>query len=90
MGTGKLLIKVPPTLHFVLNNKLPPFVHPKDIILYIIGEISVSGATYSSMEFSGTTISTLSMEDRMTLCNMAIEVRISIVKLCAVSFACFW
>ncbi len=73
MGTGKLLIKVPPTMKFVLNGKLPRFVTAKDIILHLIGEIGVDGATYMAMEFSGTTIDMISVEERMTICNMAIE-----------------
>ena len=73
MGTGKLLVKVPPTLHFVLDGEMPSYLNAKDIILYIIGEISVSGATYRSLEFSGSAIQFMTMEDRMTICNMAIE-----------------
>lgn len=73
MGTGKLLIKVPQTLRFVLNGKLPPFVTAKDVILRIIGDIGVDGATYCAMEFRGEAIAAMSIEERMTICNMAIE-----------------
>ena len=73
LGTGKLLIKVPQTLRFVLNGKLPPFVTAKDVILRIIGDIGVDGATYCAMEFCGEAISAMSVEERMTICNMAIE-----------------
>lgn len=73
MGTGKLLIRVPPTIRFVLNGKLPPFVTAKDVILRIIGDIGVDGATYCAMEFCGEAIEAMSVEERMTLCNMAIE-----------------
>ncbi|KAJ0467619.1 putative 3-isopropylmalate dehydratase [Helianthus annuus] len=73
LGTGKLLLKVPPTLRFVLDGEMPDYLLAKDLILQIIGEISVSGATYKAMEFVGTTIETLSMEERMTLCNMVVE-----------------
>ncbi|KAJ0467620.1 putative 3-isopropylmalate dehydratase [Helianthus annuus] len=73
LGTGKILLKVPPTLRFVLDGEMPDYLLAKDLILHIIGEISVSGATYKAMEFVGTTIETLSMEERMTLCNMVIE-----------------
>ncbi|HEY9692281.1 MAG TPA: 3-isopropylmalate dehydratase large subunit [Oculatellaceae cyanobacterium] len=73
MGTGKLLIKVPATMRFVLNGEMPKYLLAKDLILQIIGDIGVSGATYRAMEFAGSTIQHLSMEDRMTLCNMAIE-----------------
>lgn len=73
MGTGKLLIRVPQTIRFVLNGTLPPFVTAKDVILRIIGDIGVDGATYCAMEFVGEAISAMSVEERMTLCNMAIE-----------------
>ncbi len=73
MGTGKLLVKVPQTLRFVLNGKLPPFVTAKDVILRIIGDIGVDGATYCAMEFCGEAITAMSIEERMTICNMAIE-----------------
>ncbi|XP_025799572.1 3-isopropylmalate dehydratase large subunit, chloroplastic isoform X1 [Panicum hallii] len=73
LGTGKALLKVPPTIRFVLDGEMPPYLLAKDLILQIIGEISVSGATYKSMEFVGSTVESLSMEERMTLCNMVIE-----------------
>eukprot|EP00850_Spirogloea_muscicola_P019499 SM000192S04894 [mRNA] locus=s192:31043:36016:+ [translate_table: standard] len=73
MGTGKLLIKVPATMRFVLDGEMPPWLLAKDLILQIIGEISVSGGTYRAMEFAGTTVESMTMEDRMTLCNMVIE-----------------
>ncbi|KMZ72788.1 3-isopropylmalate dehydratase [Zostera marina] len=73
MGTGKLLLKIPPTMRFVLDGEMPSFLLAKDLILQIIGEITVSGATYRSMEFVGSTVETLSMEERMTLCNMVVE-----------------
>src|SRR6185503_57133 len=73
MGTGKLLIKVPPTMRFVFDGELPPYVLAKDVILHLIGEIGVDGGTYKAMEFGGEAIQRLSMEERMTLCNMVIE-----------------
>ncbi|CAM6091298.1 unnamed protein product [Calypogeia fissa] len=73
MGTGKLLVKVPPTLRFRLEGEMPKYLLAKDLILQIIGEISVSGATYKAMEFCGSTIDSLTMEDRMTVCNMVVE-----------------
>ena len=73
MGTGKLLIKVPATMRFVLDGELPPYLLAKDLILQIIGDISVAGATYRTMEFAGEAIQRMTMEERMTMCNMAIE-----------------
>lgn len=73
LGTGKLWVKVPQTMRFVLDGEMPSWVMAKDIILHIIGEIGVDGATYRAMQFDGDAIYNLTIEDRMTLCNMAIE-----------------
>ena len=73
MGTGKLLLKVPETMHFRLEGKLQPGVMAKDIILHIIGEIGFDGATYRAMQFDGPGAASLLMDDRMTIANMAIE-----------------
>ncbi len=73
MGTGRLLIKVPETMHFRLEGKLQPGVMAKDVILHCIGEIGFDGATYRAMQFDGPGIASLSMDDRMTIANMAIE-----------------
>ena len=73
MGTGKLWVKVPPTMRFVFEGEMPPYLMAKDLILHVIGDIGVDGATYKAMEFAGAGISMLSVEERMTLCNMAIE-----------------
>ncbi|EHA8587546.1 3-isopropylmalate dehydratase large subunit, chloroplastic [Cocos nucifera] len=73
MGTGKILLKVPPTMRFMLDGEMPKYLLAKDLILQIIGEITVAGATYKSMEFVGSTVESLDMEERMTLCNMVIE-----------------
>jgi 3-isopropylmalate/(R)-2-methylmalate dehydratase large subunit len=73
MGTGKLLLKVPETMHFRLEGKLQPGVMAKDIILHCIGEIGFDGATYRAMQFDGTGVPGLSIDDRMTIANMAIE-----------------
>jgi 3-isopropylmalate/(R)-2-methylmalate dehydratase large subunit len=73
LGTGKLLIKVPATMRFVLNGKMPDYLLAKDLILQIIGDIGVAGANYRTMEFAGEAVERLTMEERMTLCNMAIE-----------------
>ncbi len=73
MGTGKLLIKVPETMHFRLEGKLQRGVMAKDIILHCIGEIGFDGATYRAMQFDGPGVPNLSIDDRMTIANMAIE-----------------
>jgi 3-isopropylmalate/(R)-2-methylmalate dehydratase large subunit len=73
MGTGKLLLKVPETMHFRLEGRLQPGVMAKDIILHVIGEIGFDGATYRAMQFDGPGVASLSMDDRMTVANMAIE-----------------
>ena len=73
LGTGKLLIKVPETMHFRIEGKLQPGVMAKDIILHMIGEIGFDGATYRAMQFDGPGVQSLSMDDRMTVANMAIE-----------------
>ena len=73
LGTGKLLLKVPETMHFRLEGELQPGVMAKDIILHCIGEIGFDGATYRAMQFDGPGAASLSMDDRMTVANMAIE-----------------
>lgn len=73
MKTGRAWFKVPTALRFTLTGKLAPFVSGKDVILHIIGLIGVDGALYRSMEFCGEGVSALSMDDRFTIANMAIE-----------------
>jgi 3-isopropylmalate/(R)-2-methylmalate dehydratase large subunit len=73
LGTGKLWIKVPPTMRFAFHGSIPAYLTAKDLILAVIGEIGVDGATYNSMYFAGDGITSLTLEDRMTLTNMAIE-----------------
>ncbi len=73
MAIGEAWFKVPSTLKFVFNGKLRPWVSGKDLILYLIGKIGVDGALYRSMEFWGEIISSLSMDSRLAMCNMAIE-----------------
>lgn len=70
---GVCAFKAPKTMKFVLNGKLRDGVYAKDIILYIIKNITVNGATNKVMEFTGPVVEAMSMEARMTLCNMAIE-----------------
>ena len=73
MATGKCWFKVPAAIKFVLTGSLPKGVSGKDVILHIIGMIGVDGALYKSMEFAGPGVAALSMDDRLTICNMAIE-----------------
>ncbi|SEM05395.1 3-isopropylmalate dehydratase, large subunit [Syntrophus gentianae] len=73
MLTGEVWFKVPETIKFVLSGKLNPWVSGKDLILYIIGKIGVDGALYKAMEFTGETIAILTMADRFSIANMAIE-----------------
>ncbi|MGM9646369.1 MAG: 3-isopropylmalate dehydratase large subunit [Eubacteriales bacterium] len=73
MATGKAWFKVPSAIKFVLKGKLNKYVSGKDLILHIIGMIGVDGALYKSMEFTGDGVSSLSVYDRLTVCNMAIE-----------------
>ena len=70
---GVCTFKEPKSMKFNLNEKLPEGVFAKDVILYLIGQIGVNGATNCVMEFSGPVIDSFSMEERMTLCNMAVE-----------------
>jgi 3-isopropylmalate/(R)-2-methylmalate dehydratase large subunit len=73
MGAGKLWVKVPATMRFVFEGELPSYLMAKDLILHVIGDVGVDGATYRAMEFRGSTIDALGIDERMTLCNMAIE-----------------
>jgi 3-isopropylmalate/(R)-2-methylmalate dehydratase large subunit len=71
--SGKLWFKVPETIKFVLNGTLPTGVYSKDLILYLIGDITADGATYMAAEYTGPAIADLSVEARFTISNMAIE-----------------
>lgn len=73
MATGKAWFKVPSAIKFVLTGKPAEWIGGKDIILHIIGMIGVDGALYKSMEFTGDGIANLTMDDRFTIANMAIE-----------------
>lgn len=73
MATGKAWFKVPSAIKFVLTGKPKKWVSGKDVILHIIGMIGVDGALYKSMEFTGDGIANLTMDDRFTIANMAIE-----------------
>lgn len=73
MASGKLWFKVPETIKFVLKGKLPIGVFSKDVILFLIGQVTADGATYKAVEFTGPVIDDLSVEARFTISNMAIE-----------------
>jgi len=73
IATGEAWFKVPASIKFVVTGEFGPWVSGKDLILHIIGMIGVDGALYQAMEFTGPTIEALGMDDRMTVCNMAIE-----------------
>lgn len=73
MAIGKAWFKVPSAIQFELKGKLNPYISGKDVILHIIGMIGVDGALYKSMEFVGEGVASLSMSDRLTMTNMAIE-----------------
>jgi 3-isopropylmalate/(R)-2-methylmalate dehydratase large subunit len=73
MATGKAWFRVPAAIRFELSGTLSPWVSGKDVILHIIGKIGVDGALYKSMEFTGSGVAALSMDDRFAIANMAIE-----------------
>lgn len=73
LGTGKIWEKVPESMKFIFEGELPPYLMAKDLILRILGDITTDGATYRAMEFDGEGVFSLSMTERMTLTNMAIE-----------------
>ncbi len=73
MACGECWFKVPSAIKVELKNSLPPFVCGKDVILHLIGLIGVDGALYQSLEFCGEGVASLSIDDRFTVCNMAIE-----------------
>ncbi len=73
LGIGKLWVKVPETMRFIFEGPLPQYLMAKDLILQVIGDIGVDGASYRAMEFTGEGVYALPIEERMTLCNMVIE-----------------
>ncbi len=73
MITGRIWFRVPASIKFIFQGDLSPWVSGKDLILYTIGQIGVDGARYRAMEFTGPVISQLSMDQRLTMANMAIE-----------------
>jgi len=74
MATGKSWLKVPPTIKVAFEGERMKWVGGKDLILFTLGELGVEGAVYKALEFSGETIRRLPMDDRLTMCNMAVEV----------------
>jgi len=73
MATGKIWLQVPEAIKINVNGEFKKFVTPKDLILFTIGKLGAGGAIYKSIEFAGSTISTMGMSGRMTICNMAVE-----------------
>ncbi len=73
MAIGKLWLKVPESIKITINGKLDKYVYGKDIILQVIGDIGVEGALYQAMEYYGNTIENLTLSDRISISNMAIE-----------------
>jgi len=72
-ATGKLWFKVPQSIKFEISGKLPNRVYTKDVILRIIGDVGADGATYAACEYCGPTVKDMNISERMTMCNMAIE-----------------
>ncbi|MDP4145340.1 MAG: 3-isopropylmalate dehydratase large subunit [Bacillota bacterium] len=73
MNTGEMWMMVPETIKFVLEGEFKPNVYARDLILKIIGDIGTNGANYKIMEFSGPAVEKLTIDDRIVLCNMAVE-----------------
>ncbi len=73
LALGKTWFRVPESIRIALSGKFAPGVYAKDLILYLIGQIGADGATYKALEFSGDTVSTMSIPDRLTVANMAVE-----------------
>jgi 3-isopropylmalate/(R)-2-methylmalate dehydratase large subunit len=73
MGTGRLWLRIPETMRVVATGTLAAGVSAKDLVLALIGRIGIDGATYRTLEFTGQAVASLDMEERMTLCNMAVE-----------------
>ncbi len=71
--SGKLWFRVPESIRVKIDGSLPPMVLPKDVILKIIGILRADGATYKAVEFSGSTVKSMSVNERLTLCNMTVE-----------------
>jgi 3-isopropylmalate/(R)-2-methylmalate dehydratase large subunit len=72
-ATGKIWLRVPESIKIIIDGKMPKGVYAKDVILFIIGEMTVEGASYKSVEFYGETVSKMSVSERFTLCNLSME-----------------
>ncbi len=73
MHTGKTWLKVPPTIKIELEGRLPAGTAPKDLILFLVGQLGISGANYQAIEYTGTAVERLSLAGRMTLASMSVE-----------------
>ena len=73
IATGKIWLRVPESMKITVDRELPKGVYAKDVVLHVIGEIGADGATYMAVEYSGDTVREMSIDSRMTLCNMAVE-----------------
>lgn len=73
MATGQIWLRIPETIRIDLHGRLREHVHPKDVILHLIGRLGADGATYQALEFGGEGAASISIEGRLTMCNMAIE-----------------
>jgi 3-isopropylmalate/(R)-2-methylmalate dehydratase large subunit len=72
-ATGKIWLRVPESMKIVIKGKMPKGVYAKDVILYIIGQLTVEGANYKSVEFYGETVARMSVSERFTVCNLSME-----------------
>ncbi len=72
-ATGKIWLRVPESIKITIQGRMPKCVYAKDVILYIIGQLTVEGASYKSVEFYGETVSKMSVSERFTLCNLSME-----------------
>nr|YP_009541601.1 LeuC [Synarthrophyton chejuense]AYR05610.1 LeuC [Synarthrophyton chejuense] len=73
LGTGEILLRIPETIKVIFHGKIKPHIMSKDLILLLLKDLTTQGATYQTIEFSGEVIEKMTVEDRMTLCNMVIE-----------------
>jgi 3-isopropylmalate/(R)-2-methylmalate dehydratase large subunit len=90
MATGQLWFRVPETVKIILEGKLPEGVYAKDLILFLIGQMTADGANYKALEITGDTLSSLSMGSRFTICNMGIEMGAKAAILEADAITCGW